>query len=279
MARSINEIFTDKMNKLAADATLGPLLTSKSKVAVYRLILYLSAVQDWTLENLHDIFKREVAETIANMKPHSLQWYAVKAKAFQYGYNLVAETDYYDNTGISDDDIEDSKVVDYAAVVEQEIDSRLRLRVKVATDNGVDLGPLNADQLTAFTAYMHRLKDAGVKLNITSTNADSLKLSLRIKYNPLVLNAAGGRIDGTIATPIPDAIKVHLKNLPFNGVFSVARLVDAIQGVEGVEDVKVDLVQRKYAALDWSTIDIDYTPDSGYLRIADTDLTIQLIAA
>lgn len=278
MARTINEIFQDKMQRVAADATLGPLLTSTSKVAVYRLILYISAVCDWTLESLHDLFKKEVNETIAAMKPHSLQWYAEKAKAFQFGRDLVTDADYYDNSGVSDSDVEASKIVNYAAVIEQQANN-IRLRIKVANDNGTDLQPLTNPQLTAFTAYMQRIKDAGVRLTITSTAADSLKLSLRIKYNPLVLDSTGSRIDGSGSAPVKTAIRNFLKRLPFNGLFSVASMVDAIQAVEGVTDVKVDLVQTKYGALPFTSVDIDYIPDSGYLRIADTDLIIQYLPA
>lgn len=275
MARTINEIFQDKLQRVAADPVLAPQLTSTSRTAVYRLMLYISALCDWTLENLMDLLRTEVNQTIAALKPHSLQWYAGKARNFQYGYNLVQEADYYDNTGIADSDIEASKVVDYAAVVELQ----RGLRLKVATDNGVDLQALSAGQLTAFTAYMARVKDAGVKLSITSTASDQLKLALRIKYNALVLNAAGGRIDGASSSPVQEAIKKHLKNLPFNGVFSVAKLVDTVQSVEGVDDVRVDLVQARYGVLPFTSIDIDYTPDAGYLRIDDADLTITFIAS
>jgi hypothetical protein len=275
MARTITEIFDDKMQRVAADAVLGPLLTSTSKTAIYRLIMYISAVCDFTLEKLHDIFKAEVNETIAAMKPHSLRWYALKAKAFQYGFNLVPEADYYDNTGIAEDAIEVSKIVDHAAVIEQERE----LRLKVATDNGQDLEALTAEQLNAFVAYMQRVKDAGVKLSITSTPADLLKVGLRIKYNALVLNGYGGRIDGVSATPVQNAIRTFLKNLPFNGVFSIQKMVDVIQAVDGVDDVKADVVQTTYGALPFTSVDIDYTPDSGYLRVLDADLTIQFIAA
>lgn len=275
MARTINEIFTDKLAKVAADPVLGPALTSTSKVAMYRLMLYISTVCEWALENLHDLFKKDVNEIIAEKKPHSPRWYAKMSKAFQYGFDLAPDEDYYDNTGISESDVEASKIVTYAAVVEPQ----RGLRIKVATDNGTDLEALSADQLISFIAYMQRVKDGGVKLNITSGAPDALKLSLRIKYNPLVLNSAGGRIDGVVTNPVQDAIKAHLKNLPFNGVFSVAKLVDAIQLVEGVDEVKVDLVQTKYGALPFTSVDIDYIPDAGYLRIADADLSIQFIAA
>ncbi len=270
MARTIEQIQQEMITAVQADATLAPLLTSTSKVAVWRGILNIVATCIWTIDKLCDILKIDIDETIAALKPHSLRWYAGKAKAFQYGYNLVNEADYYDNTGIDDTTIAASKIVSYAAVVEQ-----VRgVRIKVAKTVGADLAALTVGELAAFTQYMKEVKDAGVKLKITSAVADLLKLSLRIQYDPLVTNAAGARIDGTTATPVKDAIKLHLKNLPFNGVFSIQKLVDAIQAVEGVSDLNVDSVQTKYGALPFTAVNISVIPDAGYLRIEDADLTI-----
>jgi len=125
---------------------------------------------------------------------------------------------------------------------------------------------------------MTQIKDAGVKLLITSGPADNLRLVLRIEYNPLVINSTGARIDGVTMTPVKDAIKLHLQNLPFNGVFSVQKLVDAIQAVEGVNDISVDQVQTKYGLLNYTSVDISVIPDAGYLRIADEDLLETYIA-
>lgn len=255
---------------VAADPVLSPLLTSTSAVSVWRLIIYIVAAAIWTRDKLDDIFRSEIDDTIAALKPHSLQWYAGKAKDFEYGYNLVSEADYYDNTGLTDDVIAASKIISYAAVVEQ----TRGVRIKVAKTVGADLGALSVDELNSFSAYMTQIKDAGVKLSITSGPADSLLLAIRIRYNPLVINSTGARIDGTTATPVADAIKAHLKNLPFNGVFSVQKLVDAIQAVEGVNDLNIDQVQTKYGALAFTSVDISVIPDAGYLRIDDVNLTI-----
>lgn len=275
MARTIKVINDDMIARVAADATLGAQLNSTSTTAIWRLWCYIIAVCIWALENLHDIFKQDVNDKISLMKPHSLLWYAEKAKAFQYGYSLVSESDYYDNTGLSEATILASKIVSYAAVVEQ-----IRgVRIKVAKTSGSDLTFLTGGELSSFSDYMKRVKDAGVKLSITSTAADNLRVVLRVKYNALVLNSTGGRIDGATITPIKDAIKNHLKNLPFNGIFSVQSFVDVIQAVEGVEDLSADEVQTKYGALPFTSVNIDVVPDSGYLIIDDIDLLITYTAA
>lgn len=274
MARSITTIQNEIIAQVQGDATLAPLLTSTSRVAIWRLMTYVVAVAIWTLETLFDIHVADVNETISRLKPHSLRWYAEKATAFQYGYNLVADADFYDNTGIDETTIEASKVVAYAAVVEQD----RGLRIKVAKDSGVDLAALSTPELDAFIEYMRRVKDAGVRLNITTGTADSLKLSIQLYYNPLVLNSAGGRLDGTLSEPVQDAVKEYLKNLPFNGVFVLQNLVDVLQVVDGVVISHVVSAQAQYGALPFQSFSVKYLPDAGYLRIANPgDLTVTFI--
>jgi hypothetical protein len=278
MARTTDQIYQVLTTRYVAEMNaIGVAVdpSTWSQVNLQRLLFFVVAFVFKTIEELFDQHKAEIDATIAAMKPHSLQWYAEKAKAFRYGQNLIADSDKYDDTGLTAIQIAAMKIIAYAAVVEQE----RGLRIKVAKLVNGELAALSAGELAAFVAYMQKIKDAGVKLNITSGNADALRLSLRIKYNALVLNGNGERIDGTSQKPVQDAIKNFLKNLPFNGVFSVAKLVDAIQAVDGVSDVKIDLVQTQYGALPFTSVDIDYTPDSGYLRILDADLTTQFLAA
>ena len=90
---------------------------------------------------------------------------------------------------------------------------------------------------------------------------------MRIRYNPLVLNNAGERLDGADIAPVITALKSYLQNLDFDGLFSIQKLVDAIQKVEGVNDLNVDTCQSKYGALPFTSININFRPDSGYLTI------------
>jgi hypothetical protein len=219
------------------------------------------------------LFSAEIDDRILQLKPHSARWYAEEAKLFEYGYNLVPETDYYDNTGLTEDQVTAAKIVAYAAVVEQ----ARGIRIKVAKIMGSDLGALAAGELDAFSEYMEEIKDAGIKLLITSGAADDLKSTLRIYYNPLVLAGDGSRIDGTDTTPVQTAFKTYLKNLPFNGTFAPSLMVDQLQAVNGVVLVKDDLWQARFGAIAYTGIDVEYNPDAGYLRIDDSNLLITFI--
>ncbi len=239
-----------------------------------RCVIYAVAVCAFLLNSFFDLFKADVDETISAMKPHSLRWYALKSKAFQYGFSLVADADYYNNTGIDADVVTASKIVSNVAVTEQ----TRGLRIKVAKLVSGDLAPLNlVTELPAFQFYMKQVKDAGVKLNITTSVADNLKNNITIVYNPLVLNASGQRIDGTAATPVQTAVKLFLKTLPFNGVFSIQKFEAKLLEIDGVTDLKVNSISARYGVLPFDNINISYTPDSGYLRIEDADLVISFI--
>jgi hypothetical protein len=284
MARTINEIqdqirVTYVANMNAIGIVVNP--ANWSETSVEKLFCDTVAFCFWVLETIFDTFKSDVNSIIAEKKPHSTRWYANKSKDFRYGYDLIPESDTYDDTGLTSDQIAASKVVNHCAVVEQEISpGRYGLRIKVATISGSDLADLPTPQLAAFKQYMAEVKDAGVGLLITTGPADSLKLKLRVYYDPLVLNNQGQRLDGTDMEPVQSAIKTYLKNLPFNGVFVLAFLIDQLQKVEGVVIPHLLDAQARYGVLDYTAFAVEYLPDAGYLRLIDmpNDLTIEWVA-
>ena len=256
LASTIAQIQQSIIDAKQADATLSG-LTSTSNVAIWLLWTYVVAVCQWVLEQFFDAHKKEVSDIIATQKPHTLQWYVTKAKQFQYGVALMPETDTY--SSISDDPT--IAIINYAAAIEL---TNL-VRVKVATNSAGALAPITTPQLTALRAYMQLIKDAGVRLQVTSTAPDELQLMLTIYYDPLVFDVSGGRIDGTSSYPVMDAIKEFLKKLPFNGVFVINNLLAAMQQVEGVVIGVIDGAAARYAALPFLPVTVEYTPDAGYM--------------
>lgn len=276
MARSVQTIYgviVDEATALATSAGNAPflaMLANTSLVAVWKIVFYAIAYGIWTVETVFDLFRAEVDETIAKLKPHSLRWYAEKSKAFEYGYNLVLETDYYDNTALTPTQIADSMVIKHAAVTEQ----TRGIRIKVAVETAGELAMADAGTMIAFSDYIEQIKDAGVKILKSSGNPDDLQATVRVFYNPQVLKADGSRIDGTSATPVQDALNEYLKNLPFNGLFVPQLMVDHLQAVDGVVIIKDDQWLVRYAALPYAVVDVEYTPDAGYLRLIGGGLTI-----
>jgi hypothetical protein len=279
MARTTKEIQEEIITAVQSDSSLQPQLSSSSRTSLWRLWTYIVAFCFGTVERIYDALRVEINDNISRLKPHTLRWYAEKAKSFQYGFNLLADSDLFDNTGYNEQQIEASKIVAYAAVVEQvSASGRPVLRIKVAATNGVDLTPLTAPQLSALREYFKRIKDAGVVLLIDSLPADKLKQSWRIYYDPLIITAEGNRVDGLENKPAESAIKNYLKNLPFNGTFVNTYHIDAVQKVEGVVNAVLDESYATYGELPFAAVSVEYDPDSGYLRFHNAlDLTIQYI--
>jgi hypothetical protein len=278
MARTIQEIKNGMTATFVANDTIKSLYGLEdgqtfdecfSAVSLESVLFYVVSVSVWALEQMFDAHKTEITSCIDTMKPHSLRWYAGKATDFEYGYDLPADSDRYDNTGLTDEQVEAAKIVAYAAAMEVETGVRLR----VAKDAGDDLAPLSAQELKSFSEYMARVKDAGVRLFIASNSADTLSLTLKIYYNPLVLILdAGGRLnraDGTAADVVIAAVKNYLKNLPFNGVLVLAYLVDALQQVEGIVIPHVVSASAQYAQVT-TPFDVKYAPNAGYIRLDET---------
>lgn len=283
MARSIADIKKSITDRLISDPAiiaayqLAPGKTFEeefSAASVESILMYSIANGIYVHEAVFDAHKEEMQRLIDNMKPHSLQWYANNARAYQKGFALIGDSDKYDNTGITDEVITASKIINYAAVVEQE----RGLRIKVATDAGTDLGAVATGDMPGFIAYMQRIKDAGVKLSITTAAADALKLGLLIKYDPLVLDSEGKRLDGNGPETVQDAIRLYLKNLPFNGRLELSDLVDVLQLVNGVKAAYVTQAQKRYGTLPFTSFEnMMYEPDGGYLRIYDYENDLQII--
>lgn len=240
MARKTEEIIEEMLVLKNNHTVLSNLSGSAS--AIWRLFFFIVASAIRTLELLFDLLKKEINGIIDLLKPHTTRWYANKAKLFQYGDNLMTDSDRYDNTAKTDEQLKIAQIVAYSAVVDL---GKAGLIVKLAKESGSDLAPLSDQELTAFRDYMARIKDAGVFAEIISKEADRLRLSLIVHYNPLVLNSEGQRLDGEKLTPVADAIRDYLKNLPFNGILALAYLVDALQAVEGV--VIPTLVTAQYS--------------------------------
>lgn len=268
MARSIQDIqqliYTQKAQEPALES-----LNSTSKVAIWRLWVYIISVAIWSLEKLFDLHRADIDKRLTELKPHTARWYRSKALAFQYGYYLAHDSDKYNNQWLTEEQIEASKIIKYSAVVESKNEGRLI--VKIAGEQGDTLQPITDVQRKSFEAYLQEIKDAGVRLSVVNYQPDVLHLQMKIVYDPLVLDSNGQSI--TKATkPVEETIKSYLKRLPFNGELVLAHLIDALQQAEGVKIPHLVLAQSKnitssgeYGAFE--TIEISKIPTAGYFTI------------
>ena len=268
MARSIQEIQTLILQAKAQEPALNE-LNSTSKVAIWRLWVYIIAVAIWSLEKLFDQHSADIDKRLAELKPHTARWYRSKALAFQYGFDLLPDSDKFNNVGHTEEAIEASKIVKYSAVIESKNEGRLI--VKIAGEQGDTLQPITDAQKQAFEAYLQEIKDAGVRLSVVNYQPDILHLQMKIVYDPLVLDSNGQSIIHA-TKPVEETIKSYLKRLPFNGELVLAHLIDALQQAEGVKIPHLVLAQSKNITIGggygaFETIEISKIPTAGYFTI------------
>lgn len=264
MARTVEEIKSKILVNIASNPVLSA-LTNTSVTAIYSLLAYIVAVAINLHEQIVDGVFAEIKQYIAAMKPHTTRWYATMGKNFMFGYSLPVDTDKYDTTGLTDEEIEAAKIVKYIAVIE----GNRSLLIKIAKDVAGEITVFNTLEQEAFTEYIKRIKDAGIQIDIRSEEPDDIKLKYKIYYDPLILDFEGKRLDFTNDTPCLETLKNYLKNLPFNGLFVIEHLTDALQKTEGVVVPSVVNVYSKYALLDWQLIEAPYLPYAGYMRVSD----------
>ncbi|MGP1479309.1 MAG: nucleotidyltransferase [Capnocytophaga sp.] len=268
MARSIQDIQNLILQAKAQEPALSE-LNSTSKVAIWRLLVYIIAVAIWSLEKLFDQHRADIDKRLAELKPHTARWYRGKALAFQYGFDLLPDSDTFNNVGHTEEAIEASKIIKYSAVIESKNEGRLI--VKIASEQGDTLQPITDAQRKSFEAYLQEIKDAGVRLSVVNYQPDILHLQMKIIYDPLVLDSNGQSILHA-TKPVEEAIKSYLKRLPFNGELVLAHLIDALQQAEGVKIPHLVLAQSKNITSsgeygNFETIEINKIPTAGYFTI------------
>lgn len=281
--RGISEIKTSITKSFVRNQTLIKIYgldTSKtfedqfSKVSFESILIDIIAITIYVFEVILDKHYSDVTQKLTEEKAHTARWYRSKALAFQFGFYLKTDSDEFNNTGYSAEQIEASKIVKYSAVVEAENDSRLIVKIAGETDG--ELNRLNEQQVASFKTYMQEVRDAGVKLTVINYEADKLFLDLQINYDPLVLSANGQHLINA-NFPVVDAIKAYMKELPFNGELVLAHLVDKLQQVEGVRIPTIMSASTSW--IDENTnsygdpigIAVKAIPVSGYFKVESFD--------
>lgn len=269
MARTIDNI-VNTINISKTNAAALNTVNSTSKVSIHGLFTYIIASAIWVFEQILNQHEIEVANIILEQKIGSLGWYRDKALNFQYGFDLITDTDVFDNKNALNETIEASKIITHAAVVETPDASNVLLKIASGTK---DLSPIDSDQELAFKHYIDEVRFAGTRLLLVNQKHDQLYLNIDVYIDPLVLDLEGVNIR-TGAKSVENAIQDYLLNaLPFNGELTILALINVIEHVTGVVNLKILNVET--ASINNETgaygnpvsIDVKHIPVSGYYKV------------
>jgi hypothetical protein len=273
MAREVEVIQKEILDDIASNETLSA-MNSTSKVAIYRLLTYVVAFAIWSLEKLFDIHKKEIDTAIYEQKSGTPTWYKNMSLGFQFGFDLIVDSDKFDNTGFTDDEIESSKIIKYCSVKESSESNRLI--IKVAGEKDDVLTPLTNIEITSFSEYINEIKYAGVKINVVNNPADKLLLDMDIYVDVLVIDQNGNSIANG-GKPVETAIKSYMKSLPFDGELVINDLIEKLRDVPGVINAHIKTASSSYydiltlSYVDFSPINVKTIPVAGYFEIVNFD--------
>lgn len=254
MARTTDDIF----DQMVAEKTRRPelaVLTSPSDTAIWRLMLYTVAYCINVLERLWDIYRSEVEQRIDEIMPHRPKWYADKVKNFMANTTLIPDTDNYDTTGMTDQQITAAKVIKHAAVTESTDTSALIIKVAGETDG--KRAPLEEDIEVQVRAYIQEVKDAGVAFILVNQAGDRYRCIVDIYYDAM-------KFEDDVRQACIAAITGYIENLPFNGEYTNMALIDTLQAVEGVHIAELKEVSASAIDGSFTAIDARAIPAAGY---------------
>ncbi len=243
-----------------------------SLVSIENILFDIVSYTIFLLSQLFTLHKKEIDQKILDQKKGRLSWYRWMALQFQYGFDLKTDSDEFDNGAATQEQIEASKIIKYASV--NESDSSGRIVVKIAGESNGELTPISQVQQDSIIAYFNEIKFAGTEVVIINYLPDLLYINLVIYRDPLVIGSSGISIlNGN--KPVEDAINEFMKELPFNGEYTNAALIDKLQKIDGVKIPHLVLARASW--IDPSTggygtpvnIDVKRVPESGYYKIAN----------
>jgi hypothetical protein len=245
-------------------------LKSTSKVARWRLMLWVVATCAFAMDVVQQVAIVIMQDIAERSRYGTLAWWVGVAKGYQHGDALVLinlEWKYATENDVA-------KVIKFASA--QEGDGQVN--IKIATLSGDNTVPVSNAIELGFIAYCQKKKPAGVRLNFINDVSDDLKLSLDIRFDPLLLTDTGELISTPGTYPVKDAVSAYRKNLEFNGAFELMKLVDTIQYAQGVVTAYVTSAQARYGSNPFVIFTKNYFPNAGHVVIAPNDLIITYTA-
>lgn len=263
MSRTLAQIRQTILDEKATHPELDNIDTT-SNAAMWKLIVDVIAFCMWVQEQFWDLFRVEV-DTVANESEAGVElWYQQMVKEFQYGDELVYNTTLrkYEYPVIDTT----KQIITHCSVNDVATSATGQLRIKVKAGDQTSRRVLTNDEMLALQSYVRKRKFAGTNVSITSYVADLLLSNLTIYYDPQIPIA-------TVMAAVQAAVENYVKNLPFNGIFSINKLEDIVQAVPGVKYVVIDEIKVKTGGSPYELVSVKYNPEAGDMDV-DTDSTI-----
>lgn len=263
MARTISEIEASIEQRLNASFEL-----STSAAAEWRMWTHCVAYCIHLFELTLDIFKKEMDDDAKREIAGSLTWYRRKCFDFQNGHELRFST----VTGFLEYETldEEAQVVKVASVSVSDTNT---LVIRVATlDNNGETVPLASQQTQNFKDYIDAIKFAGTKTQVISTDADLVRYSIQVWYDPAYPAES-------VRANVLASLTAFRTSQDFGGIIYRHEILEAVTSVAGVVTAKIVSLSRKGSEdSSWTDIDTASRLHAGYFNYDMGHCTLTLIS-
>jgi hypothetical protein len=255
MARTQQEIYDAMETDAAARAALIP-INNGSITGRFKQMKMVFAFAANQLELIWDNFTALINSIIAAGKPLTCLWYQQRSLEFQYGDTLILI-----NNAPAYAIIDSTKrIVAFASCTDDR--SNGFVIIKAAKNVSGVITPLSTIEKTSFVSYINAIQGAGDRIIINSLSSDLLKLSGRIWYNGQIPLA-------TMQAAVHDAVAAYLAAIEFNGRVQVLHLEDAIEALNGLNDMDLTY-QAKQGISAYRSFTGRYDTVAGYIILDET---------
>lgn len=231
MARTLTEIYNEaKQARLQYLKLSEAEISNPSKMSVMDAITWVTSSCIWTLENLMDVFKVDLAYDLQNRVNGTPAYYANALLKFQYGDDLVVSED---GTQFSYASVNTKKriitKVSYSENAKKDfLDKELYL--KVAKGENGNYSRLSTEELIAAKKYLSQIVFAGTHYSLVSLKGDILIPKLNVYYDGLVSSSS-------VLENIRQKLNDFIKTIPFDGSIYLHDIIQSILSADHVVDV------------------------------------------
>jgi hypothetical protein len=232
-------------------------LSTTSKVARWRLLVWCVAVAAWTLDVLFDLYIIDVDAKIRKAIPGTPAWWQQKVFEFQYDAVTPQVIDLV-NLEPTYPVVDATKRIVTRCSITTNINKDVIIKVAKGTTTPT---PLSGPEIASLAGYVDVIRFAGISTIMINSASDKIQIQAQVFYN--------GQYSSTIQANVFAAITNYLSSIEFNGKVRVALIEDAIQAVPGVRDVVISGVYaRPDAALIGDAVLVPrvYDTYSGYVE-------------
>ncbi len=279
MARSIPEIYNaiiaEKENQTSLNV-YGPAgdsfetflsdLTSQSKVAIWRLWVFIFSCAQYVHETFWDIKQAEIEEVVSKAAVGNFPWLQDFIFRFQYSETtpqVIELIDFVPTYPVVDPSL---RIITACSLRQN---TNMLIEAKVARGEAPNLQPLTADQILMLQGYLDRGGFAGPKVKVSSRFPDRLKIEADVYY---AIGYSPSWVKGQVIAAIDNYLATYTRD-NFNGTFLITDLIAKIRSVEGVADVQLHYVGFRLAEQsveDLLPVIRLYNPAAGYMISEDT---------